>query len=125
MKVLGMLLAAVTLAGSGASARAEEKADARKLLVGRWEAVKVDPNSLPLASVVELTRDGKVKVNGKTETKEINHEGTYVVEGNSFTVTMKAEGKEGSFKIKINKISESEMDTVNEEGKKVLFRRIK
>lgn len=125
MKMMRTVLAVLVVAGLTASARAEDKADTKKLLVGKWEAVKVDEGSLPKGATVELTKDGKVKVAAKTETKEIKHDGTYVVDGNSFTVTLDIDGNERSYKVKIIKISDTEMDTANEEGKKVSFRKVK
>src|SRR5438876_2356132 len=84
------LLAVVVVAGLlGVSARADDKPDNAKLLVGKWECTKADPNTLPVGSTVEFTKDGKFKMNFKMGDMDMAFDGTYKVEGDKFTFTIK------------------------------------
>src|SRR5438874_12073503 len=78
--------AVVCLLAGGA--RAEEKVDYAKMIVGNWEVTKADEGTVPPHTMIEFTKDGKVKVTGKKGGEELNIEGTYKVEGDKFTVTM-------------------------------------
>ena len=109
--------AVVCLLAGGA--RAEEKTDYAKMIVGKWEVSKADEGTVPVGAAIEFTKDGKVKVSGKKDGQDVNAEGTYKVEGNKFTVTMKRGEEEHSQTITISKISDTEMDTENKDGKKV------
>jgi uncharacterized protein (TIGR03066 family) len=100
-------------------ARAEDKPDYAKMLVGKWEVSKAEEGTVPTGAVIEFTKDGKVKFTGKKDDKEVMIEGTYKVEGDKFTVTMKQGDDEHTQTITITKISETEMSTKNKEGKVV------
>ena len=108
-----------------AGARAEEKQDAAKLIVGKWECTKADPESLPVGAVVEFTKDGKMKVIVKMGDMEMTIEGTYKVEKDKFTFALKMGDQEHKDTITIKKISDKEMVTENPEGKKVELARKK
>jgi uncharacterized protein (TIGR03066 family) len=127
MNALRLLVVALVLCVLNPSAPArEEKADNAKLLVGKWEATKTDPGTLPTGAIVEFTKDGKLIVTGKDkEGKEIKHEGTYKVEGNSFSVTVKSGDEEKTQTITITKISDKELHTKNQDGKVVELKRTK
>ena len=126
MKMFRIVLAAFVVAGLGSAAMAaDEKADVKKLIVGKWESVKADEGTLPKGSTVEFTADGKLKVTAKKNDKDESFEGTYTVDGSSFTFKMTIEGQEFSQKITVKKISATEMDTENPEGKNVSFKKKK
>jgi uncharacterized protein (TIGR03066 family) len=121
-----LILTAFVVASLSSSAlAADEKVDVKKLLIGKWEAVKVDENTLPKGATVEFAADGKLKVIAKKEGKDETVEGTYTVDGNSFTYKMKLGDLEHTAKITVKKISETELDTANAEGKGVLFKKVK
>jgi uncharacterized protein (TIGR03066 family) len=110
--------AVVCLLAGGA--RAEDKDDNAKLIVGKWEVTKADEGTVPTGMLIEFTKDGKVKLSGKKEGQDVNVEGTYKIDGKTFTVTMKRpDGEEHSQTITIHKLTDTEMETENKEGKKV------
>jgi uncharacterized protein (TIGR03066 family) len=118
------LLAALTvgcLLGTGA--RAEEKPEYAKQIVGKWEVTKADEGTVPPGATVEFTKDGKVLATHKADGKDETVEGTYKVEGDTLTVTMKRGGEEHMQTITITKMSKSEMSTKNKDGKAVDLKR--
>jgi uncharacterized protein (TIGR03066 family) len=123
MRVLGTMLAVFLV--FGATARAEEKTDLKKQLVGKWEATKADEGTLRVGSLVEFTADGKMKVMTKKDDKDVNVTGTYTVEAHAFVFKLEFEGKERSEKITVKKISDTEMNTENKDGKQVTFKKVK
>ena len=126
MKMLRLVLAAFVVASLNASAMAaDEKADVKKLIVGKWEAVQVDENTLPKGAIIEFTKDGKLKVTAKKDGKDESVEGTYTVDGQTFTYKLKLGEQELSAKITVKKISATELDTANPEGLKVSFKKVK
>jgi uncharacterized protein (TIGR03066 family) len=126
MKVVRLMAAALVVAGLGVAVQAEEKKpDIKKLLVGKWEATEVDEGTLPKGAVVEFMADGKMKVTGKQGDMERKHEGTYTLDGDSFTIMLKDGEKDIKQKILIKKISDTELVTASPEGKKVTFKRAK
>jgi uncharacterized protein (TIGR03066 family) len=122
MNILHLALATFVMAVLASASTAQ---DSKKLLVGKWQAVKVDEGTLPMGAVVEFSADGKLKVTMKKGDKDDTVEGTYTVEAQSFTYKMTVMGMEHSQKITIKKISETELDTANPDGKAVLFKRAK
>ncbi len=126
MNLVRTVVAVLVAAGLTASGRAADKADLKKQLLGKWEAVTADEGALPKGSTVEMTKDGKLKVVSKRGDQEMSHDGTYAVEGDTIKVTTKtADGQERSFKVKIDKISATEMETSTEQGKKNTFKKVK
>src|SRR5437588_1985656 len=73
----------------------EKKADTNKeKIVGAWEVVKADEGSLPVGTVVEYAKDGKMKITAKRGDKESSIEGTYTIEGDKISITLKAGEKD-------------------------------
>ena len=71
------LLAAVAVVGLSATGTlAEDKPDYAKMMVGKWTVAKADADTVPPGSVIEFTADGKMKVTGKKDDKEMEFEGT-------------------------------------------------
>jgi uncharacterized protein (TIGR03066 family) len=122
MRVLAMG-AAVCLFSMGT--QAEEKSNYAKLIVGKWEAAKTDEGTLPKGSIVEFTKDGKLKVTGKMGDQEMTIEGTYKLDGDKFIITMKIGDMEHSQTITIKKLTETEMNTTDKDGKVVDLKRKK
>lgn len=125
MNVLRLMTVGTVVLLFGVGARAEDKPDYAKLIVGKWEATKTDPGTLPEGTVVEFTKDGKLKMSVKKDGQELNVEGTYKVEGNSFTMTMKLGDQEKSQKITITKISDTAVSTTDKDNKVVELKRKK
>src|SRR5262245_59575353 len=112
LKWLGVATVIVLLSTGG---RAEDKVDYAKLMVGKWEVTKADEGSVPEGTLIEYTKDGKMKAS----VGGMDLEGTYKVEKNTFIFTMKIGDVEKKQTITITKISEKEMATKGEDGKVV------
>ena len=125
MNVLRLLGAGVVDCVLALGVRAEEKADNAKLVVGKWEVVKADADSLPVGAIVEMAKDGKVKVIMKRDDKEVTHEGTYKVDGDKIVVTIKVDDEEHKHTNKIKKISETELVIEHDDGKTIEFKKKK
>jgi uncharacterized protein (TIGR03066 family) len=117
MNALKWMGVAVMIVVLNTSARSADEADHAKLLIGKWEVTKADEGTVPEGSIIEFTRDGKVKaITKKGESQEIS-EGSYKIEKDTLTVTMKKDGEEKSHKVTISKINEKEMTVKHEDGK--------
>jgi uncharacterized protein (TIGR03066 family) len=119
MSTLRWLAVGVVIVAFGSGARADDKPDYAKLLVGKWEVSKADEGTIPVGAMVEFTRDGKIKFGGKKDGEEMMFEGTYKVEGDAFVMTVKLGDQEKTQKITITKITDKEMATKGEDGKLV------
>lgn len=116
LKYLGLAAGIVVLT---TLARAEDKVDYKKLIVGKWEVSKADEGSVPEGTQIEFTKDGKMKIAAKMGDDEFKLDGTYKVVNNTFVMNLKLGDMEKSQTITITKISEKEMVTKSEEGKVV------
>ena len=117
MNALKLLAAIAVVCLAGTAARADDKADNAKKIVGKWELTKVEEGGLPKGTIVEFDKDGKVKVTAKAEEKELVIEGTYKVEGDSLLLTMKVGEEERKQTVTILKLDDTMMHTKNEAGK--------
>jgi uncharacterized protein (TIGR03066 family) len=122
MKIMQIALTALI---AGLFVTPASAADNKKLLVGKWEVVKADEGTLPVGTIVDYSAEGKSTITAKKGGKESTVEGSYTIDGDSFTYKLNFGGKDFSNKITIKKISETEMDTANPEGKAVAFKRVK
>jgi uncharacterized protein (TIGR03066 family) len=122
MKAL-RVLAIVCLVG--AVARAEEKPDYAKMIVGKWEVTKADEGTLPTGSIVEFAKDGKFTAREKLDGKDVLFEGTYKVTGDKFDLDLKMGDQSIKVSITITKLTDDVMHTKNEEGKVVEVKRKK
>jgi uncharacterized protein (TIGR03066 family) len=127
MYAFRLMLAGFVVGTLALAAHADDKKDNGKLLVGTWEATKVDDKAgLPQGAVVDFSKDGKFKVTFKKDDKDQSHEGTYTVDGDKFTLNMKdKDGKEMKKVITIKKISDTECTTADEDGKTIEWKRKK
>ena len=90
MNALKWLGVAAMVVVANTSARAEDdKVDYAKLIVGKWEVTKADEASVPVGTLIEFTKDGKLKATIKKGDADENVEGTYKVVKNTFEVTLK------------------------------------
>jgi uncharacterized protein (TIGR03066 family) len=129
MNVLRLLSIATLLSSLTVSAWADgekDKPDNAKLIVGKWELSKVenDPRGFskdfPLGSLIEFSKDGKMKVTVKKDGKEESETMLYKVEGDKIRVTQKKGDKEEELApLTIKKIAEQEL--VWEDKKQVVF----
>ena len=89
-------------------------------IVGKW-ALKKDAGK----TVVEFTKDGRMLVDTVVNEKAVKIEGTYKVEGKKLTVTVKAGAKEVERVQTIFDVTDTELITTNENGKKEFSTRVK
>jgi len=113
---LGLLLCCAL---SAEEKKGDESIDAKKL-VGKWcpkeEAV----------FTVELTKDGKATlVTTTADGKALKGEGTYKLEGNKLTATVKVSDKERTITRTISKLTDTEMVATDEKGKETTLVRLK
>ncbi|HEV3145334.1 MAG TPA: TIGR03066 family protein [Gemmataceae bacterium] len=120
MRTLLLMALGLSVAFLAGSARADEK-DTAKLLVGKWEATKVDEGTLPQGTIVEFTKDGKVKITAKKDDKDVNLAGTYTFENHKLTVKLKMNDEEKEHTVTIKKINETEFVAEHEDGKSITF----
>jgi uncharacterized protein (TIGR03066 family) len=118
MKALKCLGLAALLVTVSAIARADEK-DYPKLIVGMWEVTKAAEGTVPEGTLIEFSKDGKMKVSAKKGDDDFKLEGTYKVVKSTFEFTLKLGDMEKSQTITITKLTAKEMATKNEEGKVV------
>ena len=114
MNVLKRLAVGAVVGLLGSVTRAEDKIDNAKLMVGKWETTKADPGT-----IIEFIKDGKMIVGVKKADSDMTLEGTYKLEGNKFTMTIKVDGEEKTGVITILSINDKELATEDPEGKKV------
>jgi uncharacterized protein (TIGR03066 family) len=129
MKTIGMTLAGLLiLVFAGISAADDKKDDkkteeTKKKLLGTW--VAQEGGDMPAGSTLEFVKDGKLKIVVKIQDNKIDVEGTFeLTDGETLKVTSKdPDGKERSEKIKISKLTDSELVTVDEKDKKDTFKK--
>lgn len=125
MLVAGVMVCAVTLGGTAAEDKKEEKKDVSKAVVGTWEVTKAEPGTVPVGSVVDFAKDGKIKVTHKADGQDKTVEGTYSVAGNKVTFKLKVGDQERSNTITFTKITDAEASTEDSNGKKVELKKKK
>jgi uncharacterized protein (TIGR03066 family) len=111
MNVLRLLVAGVIVCVPAVGTRAEDRTDNAAHVVGKWKVVKASPGTLPLGTVLDLSKDDKVKVTAKRDGMEVIHEGTYKVDGARIIITVKVKGEEQKHVLTITRISETDMVT--------------
>ncbi len=119
MNAIKWLGVAAILSLASAGGRGDDKTDYAKLIVGKWEVTKAEPGTVPEGTLIEFTKDGKMKVSAKKDGTDVTIEGTYKVEKNTFTMALKIGDEERKQTITITKISEKEMSTKDKDGKAV------
>jgi uncharacterized protein (TIGR03066 family) len=122
MKVLFAVLAALlVLAGSG---RAADKIDAEKLL-GKWEVTKGDTEA-PKNAILEFAKEGKLMVSFELDGKKMELSGTYKIEEDKITLTLKsADGKEKISVETVKSLTDDMLVLEDKDGKKTEMTRKK
>lgn len=119
MNALKLMAVAAVACLVGPSARAEDKADYAKLIVGKWTVTKADEGTVGAGATVEFTSDGKVKAVHKKGDEDVTVDGTYKLDGDKLQMIIKAGTDEHKLEITITKLTKTELHTKNEEGKAV------
>jgi len=122
-RVLIALSAAMTLfALCGGPAAADEKKIDKSKLVGKWRVTKGGVAD----ATIEFTKDGKALVVAKENGKEFKPEGTYKIEDDKLTVTMKLGDQETTGINMIETLTDDKLVLVDEKDKsKTEFERVK
>lgn len=117
--ILGCGLAAVLIFTAGLSAddKKDEKIDVKKL-VGKWELKEAKGDA---KRAIEFTKDGKLNIKAGAEVK---YEGTYKLDGNKLSLTVKAGENEIKKMATILKLTDEVLEAEGDDGKKS-FKRIK
>jgi uncharacterized protein (TIGR03066 family) len=122
MNVLKYVSVAAVVCLIGPIARAEDKPDYAKLIVGKWEVTKAAPDTVPEGAIVEFTKDGKLTASFKKGDNTESVEGTYTLDGDKIKTKIGDQERET---ITIVKISQTEMSTKDKDGKEVVLKRKK
>src|SRR5207244_11992634 len=85
-------------------------------IVGKWA---VTEGEVPAGSLVEFTKDGKLKFAVKLGDKDLSLEGTYKVEGDKLKTTMKLGDKEINDTDTIKTLNETMLILEDTKGKVV------
>jgi uncharacterized protein (TIGR03066 family) len=106
--------------GFAGTARAQD--DNEKKIVGTWVLDK-SSGDLPVGSVVEFTKDGKLSAMVKIETMEIKIEGTYKVEKDKLSVKLKAGDMNIEETATITKLTDEVLELKDKDGKVDAFKK--
>jgi uncharacterized protein (TIGR03066 family) len=89
-------------------------------LLGRWEATR---GEIPPGSILEFTRDGKLKITIKVDGKAMSDESSYVVQGEAIKTTHKEGAKEVTETLKIKTLTEKVLVTEDDKAKTEEFKK--
>jgi uncharacterized protein (TIGR03066 family) len=125
MNVLRLMVAGVILCVLAVGIRADDEKDNPKLVVGKWKVVKASPSTFPLGTILDLSKDDKVKVIGSRDGKQFIHAGTYEVDGAKIIITVKVGDEKQKHTFTITTISDTEMVTEHGGGGTIEFEKEK
>ena len=119
----------VPLVGTPASAQEPTKQPAKKddpaaKLVGTWELAK-SGGDLPPGTIIEFTKDGKLKATFKADDQEITIEGTYKLDKNKIEVKVKVGEEIVEETVTIKRLTDKELEVEDKEGKVDTFKKKK
>lgn len=125
LRVLAVALFVGTLSTVAAPKSQEKKSDYAKMVVGKWEATKADSGTVPEGTIIEFTKDGKMKIFATEKEADFAIDGTYKMDENKIKFTIKIGDAEKTNTITITKISDKEMSTKDKDSKQVEFKKVK
>jgi uncharacterized protein (TIGR03066 family) len=102
---------------AGASAD-DKKIDPAKL-VGKWELTKSESNNAPKGAIIEFKKDNKLSITVDFNGKSLELSGTYKVDGDKLTVTIKPPdgGKEDSDTDTIKSMTDDKIVLIDKDKK--------
>jgi uncharacterized protein (TIGR03066 family) len=112
-------------AASAADDADKDKASNKEKIVGTWELVKADSKDAPPpGTVVEFTKDGKMKITVTVEEKKLTLNGSYSIEGDKLkTKVTTPDGQESSDTDTITKLTDKELSLKDTKGQKTEFKK--
>lgn len=116
----GVALVVVLAVGTGGSADEKDTPVDAKKLVGRW--VPQDGKK-DTSVVIEFTAGGKLVITTTADSKTEKYEGTYKVAANKLVIAMKVRDAEVRHEVTVLKLTDAELLTEDEKGKKETFAR--
>jgi uncharacterized protein (TIGR03066 family) len=126
LPMTAMILCSLTAdARAGEQADKKDKPDYAKLLIGSWEATKTAPDALPVGTLVDFDKEGKLRITHNRDGMKNTIEYSYKVDGDKFIVEGKFDGTAVKHTVTIKKISDMELVTEDEKGKNTEFKRKK
>jgi uncharacterized protein (TIGR03066 family) len=110
--------AVVVLAGMSQAQDKDKKIDPAKL-VGKWELTKSESENAPKGALIEFTKDNKLMITIDANGKKFELSGTYKVDGDKLTVTIKSPdgGKDESDTDTIKSLSDEKLVLIDKEKK--------
>ncbi len=125
MKILATAAAlCVALALAGPSPAADKDAKSNKdKIVGVWELTRSEDGSAPIGALVEFTKDGKMIVTVKSGDKTDKIEGTYSIDKDMITSSIKVKDEDKKNTVTIKKLTDKDFVVVNKDGKADEFKK--
>jgi uncharacterized protein (TIGR03066 family) len=124
MRTFGKFVAVVALATLIAGInRADDKKIDKAKLVGKWKVLKAE--GAPPGTIVEFTKDGKLKVTIDMDGNKIELAGTYKVEGEKLHTAMKLGDKEETDIDTIKTLTDAKLHLVDKVGKEAELEKVK
>ena len=117
MKRLNAIVIGMIALGLAGSARADDKTDDyAKKIVGKWELTKAG-GDVPVGSIVEFTKDGKLSATIKADGMEIKLEGTYKLDKDKLALTIKVNDQTVEETVTIKKLTDEVMELEDKDKK--------
>ena len=125
MKRLNAIVIGMIALGLAGSARADDKTDDyAKKIVGKWELTKAG-GDVPVGSIVEFTKDGKLSATIKADGMEIKLEGTYKLDKDKLALTIKVNDQTVEETVTIKKLTDEVMELEDKDKKVDVFKKKK
>lgn len=121
MNALKLLAAVAVVCLLGTAARADEKDDVAKKIVGTWAVAKADPGTFPPGAVVEFQKDNKLRLTAKKGDMDLSFDGSYKLDGKALTLSLTVGGNGRTNELTVVKVSDTEMTIEGKDNKKVEF----
>jgi uncharacterized protein (TIGR03066 family) len=94
----------------------------KEKIIGTWKPTKGEGSAVPDATL-EFTKDGKLKVTVKIGDNTVTVEGSYEIDGDQITLTMKEGDKEKKETATIKTLTDKVLVTVDKKGKTEEFKK--
>jgi uncharacterized protein (TIGR03066 family) len=123
--LLACFAAGLVVSAAAAAEDDKDKAPDKAKIVGTWVLVKADSkNTPPPGTVVEFTKDGKMKITVTVEEKKLTLNGSYAIEGDKLkTKVTSPDGQESSDTDTITKLTDKELSLKDTKGQKTEFKK--